>query len=673
MNKIKNALRKLPSSPGVYQFLDAAGEIIYIGKAKVLKNRVKSYFQKNSKSPKIEKLVELATDLNWLETNSESEALTLEANLVKEFQPKFNALLRDDKHFLYFKITKEDFPQVLAVRKIEPDGARYFGPKTDSKSVRETIQLVQKLFRIRTCNLGLRAKNSAVEVYKKTLKYPCLFAHINFCAAPCDSQISVAAYQNLVAEAADFLAGSSGKILQNLRAKMVSAAAEKKFELAGQLRDQITAIENSSARQLASATDLTSRDVVGVKIDFKKAYFALLQIRNGKLVDAKNFVFAVGESELPEILESFLTQFFAISTEIPPEVLLPDKIENAASLENWLTEMAQKKVRVLFPQKGLKNNLLQLAEKNAAAFAVQNKAKFENATERTIGAAAELARSLGIQNELKRIEAYDISHFSGDATVGSMVVFAQGEPKNSDYRHFKIRSLVKGEVDDFASLAEVLSRRMDYLVSQNSKLKIRKASPKQILATKLELQKNSEIFVALDNQKVVGGFRIIHQDKKHVLLDAIFGENLTEIFLKFALKKFPGKLYFAGEPEICESLGFREVQKRPDFCFSADRIFVAEAKNSADSSFAIRPDLVVIDGGKGQLSTVLKKVRFPKNVEVIGLAKREEEIWRRRDAKFERILLPRDSQALYLLQRIRDEAHRFANALREKLQNSWKK
>lgn len=712
MDKIRNTLRKLPDSPGVYQFLDSAGNVIYIGKAKSLKKRVRSYFQKNLKTPKIERLLVTATDLKWLETNSETEALTLEANLVKELQPKFNALLRDDKHFLYFKITKEDFPRILSVRKIEQDGAKYFGPKTDSKAVRDTIQLVQKLFKVRTCNLGIRAQDSGAEIFKKTIKYPCLFAHINFCTAPCDSKISREDYAESVTAAVDFLSGDSSKILHNLRTKMSAAAAEKKFELAGQLRDQVSAIENLSAKQLASATDLASRDVVGVRIDFKKAYFALLQVRDGKLIDAKNFVFSVGESELPEILESFLTQFFSLSTEVPPEILLPEKIENVSALEQWLAEKRGARVKVLFPKKGGKSNLLALAEKNAAAFAVQSKAKFENASARTVGAAAELAKLLGTEKELKRIEAYDISHFAGTATVGSMIVFERGEPKSSDYRHFKIRSLKKGAVDDYASLAEILARRMEYLVPQNipgykirrprkAEAKILEQSKLRDFTTGKQLSDLSNFLVAEFDKKVVARAQI-HEWKKEKLfgLYSVWvdpehrGKRLGQSLIRELLRKSKAKkVYLNCHHSLANyyaELGFQEIRKTPtffekslrEFChrdpdteFSEQIFMVWERKTaSGDSSFKSKPQLIILDGGKGQLSTVLDKVQFPKNITVAALAKKNEEIWQR-DAKgkFKNIILPRDSTALFLAQRIRDEAHRFANSLREKLQNSWKK
>ena len=682
MNKIKNLLRKLPVSPGIYQFLDSTGEILYIGKAKNLKNRVKTYFQKNSKTLKIERLLEKAEDLKWLETNSETEALTLEANLVKKFQPKFNALLRDDKHFLYFKITNEDFPRILTVRKIEKDGAKYFGPKTDSKAVRNTTKLIQKLFKIRICNLGILAKNGGAEVVKKTVKFPCIYSHINLCTAPCIGKVSNKNYAKQVSEAVDFLAGDTSGIIQKLRKRMQQAASEKKFELASQLRDKILAIENSSAKQLASTSDLASRDVVGVKLSpqisggiTSKAYFALLSVRNGKLIDSKNFVVATGESELPEILASFLTQYFSISTDFPAEILLPEKIENVEIFEKWLTEKAGSRIKILFPKKGDKSNLLRLAEKNAAAFAVQSKAKFENATERTIGAAAELAKNLRIEKELKRIEVYDISHFAGSATVGSMVVFERGEPKNLDYRHFKICSLVCGEVDDCKSLAEVLARRMEYLIPQNLEIQIRKAAKKQISEIEKILKikisgKKETWFAALENKKVVGGFRLIFHDKKHARIKSIFGKNLEEILLKFALKKVSAKLYSTENVEVYEKLGFKKINKNPTFFKKNEKVFVSTRNISSGSSFTARPNLVILDGGKGQLSAVLKKVRFPKSVVVIALAKKNEEIFQQTTAgKFRKIILPRNLQALFLVQRIRDEAHRFANSLREKLQD----
>ena len=719
MSKIKDLLRKLPNSAGVYQFLDETGKVVYIGKAKNLKNRVKSYFQKSTdKTPKAERLVEVAKDIKWIETVNEVEALTLESNLVREQQPRFNAQLKDDKHFLYFKITNEDFPRLLTVRSIEDDGAQYFGPKTDSKSVRNTIRLVQKLFKLRTCNLGLEERSGKVQITKKGIKYPCVDAHIKLCDAPCTDGISRAEYAENVEQAIAFLKGDAQPIIRSLRGKMQAAATGRKFELAAQLRDKVQSVENMSAKQLASDPDLASRDVFGLKIDFSKAYFAVLQIRNGKLIDSKNFVVRTGESEMNEVLAAFIVQFYELATDFPGEILLPTEVENSELLESWLRDRAGQKIKILTPQKGKKESLLQLAEKNAAAFTVQSKAKYENATERTVGAAAELARELGIDRELKRIEAYDISHLGGEGTSGSMVVLIRGEPESSQYRQFKIKTVKQGKVDDYASLAETLGRRMNYLVTQEPPgykiRRARKADAKILEKSKLRdfetMKQLSQLsdYLVVEYEKKVVAIAQIHEWKKEklhglysVMVDPDHrGKRLGQRLVRALLKKTKAKkVYLNCHHSLVEyytEVGFQEIRKTPSFLESSlreycrntpevkfvEQIFMMWERKSAvqDASFAAKPDLVILDGGKGQLSTVLKNVKFPKTTHVVALAKREEEIFKTPPnpplqkggaTKSERILLARDSQALYLVQRIRDEAHRFANSLRKK-QNSLK-
>jgi excinuclease ABC subunit C len=716
VNAISNLLRKLPDSPGVYQFLDKEGKIIYIGKAKNLKNRVKNYFQKGSdKSPKTERMVEVATDLKWIETSSEVEALTLESNLVREFQPKFNVLLRDDKHFLYFKVTlSEDFPRLLTSRRVENDGNKYFGPKTDSKALQNTLKLAQKLFRIRVCNLEIAEENGENVVTHKTIKFPCIYKDILLCSAPCVGNVSREEYSNQVKQLCAFLAGDTSRVVKDLQIKMQEAAKERKFELATQLRNQIQSIESIGVSQLASTPDLASRDVIGIKIDFGKAYLAVLKVRNGKLIDSKNFTVKTGESEISEILSGFLIQYFEIETDCPKEILLPAEIFESELIEKWLCEKCGSKVKILFPQKGMKYNFLSLAEKNAAAYAIQSKAKYENATEKTIGAAAELAKNLSISRELKRIEAYDISHFSGDAMVGSMVVFEKGEPVNSAYRQFKIRSLKKGEVDDYKALSEVLGRRMNYLIPQlPAGVKFRKARKSDadfLAATRLRSFENPEEFVdSLSNfllaefkGKVVAKAQIQHW--KEANLWGLYGVWVAEEFRgkglgltlieKLLQLKKPAKIYLNCDKSLSEyynRIGFQEIRNTPEFLDKSFRefcrrnpeichesfIFMMWEKKTqkVDASFAAKPDLVILDGGKGQLSSVMKEVIFPKTTSVVGLAKREEEIFRIKDLSakklaFERILLPGDSQALYLVKRIRDEAHRFANSLREKIQTN---
>ncbi|MDD3066867.1 MAG: excinuclease ABC subunit UvrC [Candidatus Gracilibacteria bacterium] len=715
MNAISNLLRKLPDSPGVYQFLDKEGKIIYIGKAKNLKNRVKNYFQKGSdKSPKTERMVEVATDLKWIETSSEVEALTLESNLVREFQPKFNVLLRDDKHFLYFKVTlSEDFPRLLTSRKVENDGNKYFGPKTDSKALQNTLKLAQKLFRIRVCNLEIEAKDSENVVTHKTIKFPCIYKDILLCSAPCVGNVSREEYSNQVKQLCAFLAGDTSAVVKDLHSKMIQAAQEKKFELATQLRNQIQSIESIGVSQLASTPDLASRDVVGIKIDFGKAYLAVLKVRNGKLIDSKNFTVKTGESEISEILSGFLIQYFEIETDCPKEILLPAEISESELIEKWLCEKCGGRVKILFPQKGMKENFLRLAEKNAAAYAIQSKAKYENATEKTVGAAAELAKQLNISRELKRIEAYDISHFSGDAMVGSMVVFEKGEPVNSAYRQFKIRSLKKGEVDDYKALSEVLGRRMRYLTPQLPKnAKIRRGGKKDEKPLDEVRFRDYETGELIDDIKdyflveikgeIVARMKMIFWKKEKVWgiysvwVDEKFrGKELGLTLIEKALQiAKPPKVYLNCKKELVEyynRIGFQEIReapkffddnfrewckRNPEFIYEEFVYMMREKKTQkVDASFAAKPDLVILDGGKGQLSVVSKEVNFPKTTSVVGLAKREEEIFRIKDLTvkklaFERILLPGDSQALYLVKRIRDEAHRFANSLREKIQTN---
>jgi excinuclease ABC subunit C len=715
VNAISNLLRKLPDSPGVYQFLDEAGKVIYIGKAKNLKNRVKNYFQKgNEKSPKTERMVEVARDLKWIETSSEVEALTLESNLVREFQPKFNVLLRDDKHFLYFKVTlSEDFPRLLTSRRVENDGNRYFGPKTDSKALQNTLKLAQKLFRIRVCNLEIAEENGENVVTHKTIKFPCIYKDILLCSAPCVGNVSREDYSTQVKQLCAFLAGDTSAVVKDLQTKMQAAAQERKFELATQLRNQIQSIESIGVSQLASTPDLASRDVVGIKIDFGKAYLAVLKVRNGKLIDSKNFTVKTGESEISEILSGFITQYFEIETDCPKEILLPEEISESELIEKWLCEKCESKVKILFPQKGMKENFLRLAEKNAAAYAIQSKAKFENATEKTIGAASELAKHLNISRELKRIEAYDISHFSGDAMVGSMVVFEKGEPVNAAYRQFKIRSLKKGEVDDYKALSEVLSRRMNYLIPQlPAGVKIRKARKSDaefLAATRLRSFDTDEFVDSLSNfllaefkGKIVAKVQLQHWKEANLwglygvwVAEEFRGKELGLILIEKILRlRKPPKVYLnclKGLGEYYNRIGFQEIRnipaflnesfrefcrRNPEICYG-DCVFMMWEKKSqkVDAAFAAKPDLVILDGGKGQLSVVSKEVNFPKTTSIVGLAKREEEIFRIKDSKskkveFERILLPGDCQALYLVKRIRDEAHRFANSLREKIQTN---
>jgi len=713
---LNDLLRKLPSRPGIYQFVNSDGVIIYIGKAKNLKNRVKSYFAESAEhGAKNKRLVEKIADLKWIETNSEMEALTLESNLVKEHQPKFNVLLRDDKHFLYFKITKEKYPKFLAVRKVEKDGAKYFGPKTDSKAVRETLKLLEKFFHTQVCLAHLEKNDSHIAINRKMVKLPCPFFGMGMCGGPVLDAETAENYAQFTERAAAFLAGDSKRVASGLKEAMQTAARSKNFEHAARLRDQLAAIEAASERQLVSEPSLASRDVLGVSIDGGRAYFAVLEVRNGKLIDQKNFIVSTGERDEAEVLASFLRQFYGdVATDLPREILLPVALAESESLADWLGEKARGKVNIFAPQRGTKSGLVKLAAKNAAAWQLQNKAKYENASARTVQAAAELAEKLGIKKKLQRIECYDISHLGGEATVGSMVVAIDGEPRSSEYRQFKIRELEKNKIDDFAAMAEVLKRRMSYLIDQNINIKIRRANKKDSVylepfrwrdyKTDEICDELSEWWLAEKNEKIVCRMKLKYWNKEKIwgvygleVDESERGNKLGIAMIKKALaaKKVP-KAYLDCRSELINyygQIGFQFVRVVPEllrdnlkkYCernqkeksLLQNEFMVWNRKTQqADPSFAAKPDLVVLDGGKGQISSVLKSVQLPKTTTLVGLAKRHEEIWlaeRKTDKKkkmqfiFTKVQLGTDSNAEYLATRLRDEAHRTANNLRKKI------
>lgn len=746
---VADLLRKLPDSPGVYQFFDATGALVYVGKAKVLKNRVKSYFQQGDKSPKTERLVAEIADLKWIETTSEVEALALEANLVREHQPKYNVLLRDDKNFLYFKVTThETYPQVLAVRRVEKDGARYFGPKVDAGAVRETLRSLEKLFHARVCGVRSESDHARTALRRVAIKLPCPYFGVGMCPGPAlDDPEVVSAYATYVRQVLSFLAGNTREVVAELKAAMLAAATQKNFEYAAKLRDELKAIEQTAERHVVSDPDLVSRDIVALVPDNTRAYVALLEVREGRLIDQKNFILKIGEEPLGEVIEGFLTQYYQLAPTLPSEVVLGSELPNAEIIEEWLSGVASRRVTLVTPLRGKKSSLLRLAEKNAEAYRVQNKARFENASERTVGAAKELAAALGIEKVLKRIECYDISHLGGEATTASMVVALDGEPRPAEYRQFKIRSLAKGAIDDYASLAEVLRRRMNYLVPQVPQgIKIRRATKKDLkllqeqLSTHqqatftLEELAGSPAFVALDESGVLVGYvrectfgeRQIHVVKDLWVDSAWQGHHLGLALVRKLIDMSDEKRFYldcaATLADYYAELGFQVTQQPiPELTvlsggLKAETVHMLYVKTKAklDESFGATPDLIILDGGKGQLSAVLGGVQFPKKTTVVALAKQYEELWRKKDegrgtkdkgvAKknqsqdpglsrqvgtpgveregqqnidcdqsknskmhFEPIRLPPNSNALHLVTRVRDEAHRFANELRKKV------
>jgi len=539
---LSEKLSRLPSSPGVYLMKDGAGEVIYIGKAASLRNRVRSYFHATEGlSPKTQALVAEISDLEVIRTKTEAEAFLLEDSLIKRHKPKFNVRLRDDKRYPYLKITKEPFPRVMIVRRRADDGARYFGPHTNAKAMRSTLKLAQRLFPIRTCSLSLPLKSP---------RRPCLNYQIGRCSAPCAGLISEEEYARLVDGAAMLFEGRVSGLVERLKKEMLAAAQKQRYERAAALRDTIGALERTLERQSVVMSDLIDRDAIGLSIGDERACAQVFAVRAGRLTGREAFhLRSPAGSTGPEVLEAFFTQYYSNASFIPKEVLLPSPIEDPARIERWLSSLRGDRVRLRVPKRGEKRRIVELATENAR-FSLKEGKKADAVIQAETTGLVELAEALSLSSFPQRIEAFDISNTQGKEATGSMVVFENGRPRRDAYRRFKVR--IAGKPDDYAMMAEVLRRR--------------------------------------------------------------FRRGLAEI----------------SDPTI------------------------------AQGKFSEFPDLLLIDGGKGQLNVgiaVLKELNI-EGLEVIGLAKRHEEIFvpNRSDP----IVLPPESPSLLLLRRIRDEAHRFA-------------
>ena len=530
-----NKLALLPDRPGCYLFQDSAGTTLYVGKAESLRSRVRSYFQDSAAhSARVRLMVSRVTDLEIIVTDSEVEALLLECNLIKKHRPQFNVRLRDDKHYPYICLTMhEPFPRPIIVRRVKRDGNRYFGPYTSSASMRQALRVIKAVFRLRGC---------ARKIDEGDQQRLCLDYHLGLCSGPCASLVSRADYLNAVEEVTQFLQGKADRAVRQLRAEMEDAAEALNFETAARARDQIRAIEQVIERQKVLSTDSEDQDVVGLVSTSYQACATVLQVRAGRLVGEEHyFLEGTHPEELGAATRQFLSQYYDRATHLPREVLLGHEVEQREVLEAWLRQRRGSRVVVVVPQRGEKRRLVEMAETNARQHLVERKSRIEADQERADAAMLALQEALDLPSVPFRIECYDISHFQGSDTVGAMVVFEGAQPKKSDYRKFKIRS-VEG-VDDFASIQEMLRRRLKHAVER----------------------------------------------------DARFGEV---------------------------------------------------------------PDLMLIDGGKGQLSSALEVAREMQiEIPMAGLAKQLEEVFL--PGRRESVLLPRSSQALFLLQRIRDEAHRF--------------
>jgi len=690
-DKLKNIVKKVPHSPGVYQFLDKKDKILYIGKAKDLSNRVKSYFNKSPKATKTIKMISQTVDIKYIEVDTELEAYFLETNMIKEHMPKYNILMKDSKNFVYVKITMwEDFPQVEIVRKVESDGSKYFGPKSARHNVEKTLRVLRKLYPFKSKTLG---RNIVFELRG-------------------DKELTRDEYRAMIDNIIVFLNGDTSKVSDELKSRMNKAAADKKYELAGQYRDKLFAIEDIMEKQKVSSPDITYQDYITFARAKETAFFNVFLVRQGKIIDNINLTVKIDEEHSDEeILEAFISQFYVSTADYPKEILVEFMPPNLDIMEDFIEQKAKFKVKLSIPQMGKKKHLIALSRKNANSFASQQQAKWESNERMTKGATEELRKVLSLESPPKRIECYDISHLAGEHTVGSMAVFVNGKARSADYRHFKLKT-VKNKIDDFASLKEVLERRLKYLVLMKTpeNIKIKKASKKHTDLIHSTIQHSCPAFLESEaertdiedpvidpeaqtrrekecNEVNIKNFYILEEDKelkgylefnkiksgptfinKIQIEKGSVGKKYDERLIKYFLKKLTDKKAYIlcnqDEVDHYTDMYFKEIKKTPKQLgkFRKGRVVLAYYKDTAekiDPSFTKQPDLLVIDGGKGQLSTVVKVLnKYKLQIPIVSLAKKIEEIFT--PGVKESIKLPDNSNARNLLVRIRDEAHRFA-------------
>ncbi len=557
---IQEELKNLPGKPGVYIMYDKKDTIIYVGKAIILRNRVRSYFRESANhSLKIARMVSQIERFEYIVTDSELEALVLENNLIKEHRPKYNTMLKDDKTYPYIKVTLgEVYPRVLFARQVKKDKSKYFGPYSSAGAVKDSIDLINKLYKLRTCN-----RNLPKDCKKER---PCLDYYIHQCDAPCQDYISAEEYQKNVKEALEFLNGKYEKILNELQHKMEEASEKMEFEEAIRYRDLYQSVTQIAQKQKITDTEGEDKDIVALDLDERDAVVQVFFIRGGKLIGREHFYMTnVSENNKKEILTSFVKQFYAGTPYIPKEIHIQYEIEEEPLISQWLSQKKGSKVTLKVPKKGTKEKLVDLAAKNAAMVLSRDRERMKREEGRTIGAVKEIAALLELP-QLQRMEAFDISNTNGFENVGSMVVYEKGKPKKSDYRKFKIKS-VQGP-DDYGCMKEVLTRRFLHGMEEKKELK---------------------------------------------------------------------------EKNIDESYG----------------------------SFTKFPDLLLMDGGKGQVNIamqVLKELKL--TIPVCGMVKDDNHRTRGLYYNNQEIPIEKDSQGFKLITRIQDEAHRFAIEYHRSLRSS---
>lgn len=532
MFDISEELKKLPQKPGVYLMKNDKGEIIYVGKAINLKNRVRQYFQNNKNlTAKTRAMVPQILEFEYIVTDSELEALILECNLIKQYEPYYNIMLKDDKTYPYIKVTvQEDFPRIFITRRMDKDKAKYYGPYTDVLAVKETVETLHKLFPIRKCK-----KNLPKEIGKER---PCLNHHIGQCLAPCSGAISCAEYKEFIKDAMDFLEGKHEGIRKKMELEMAEAAEAMEFEKAAALRDKIRAVQSIAQKQKMANMSVGDADVIAMVRAFHECLVQVFFIRDGKMTGRENFTMTASEDQSrSEILTAFVQQFYTGTAYIPREIILQEDLipEEKELLTEYFSEKREGKVLFTVPIKGEKQKLVELAHKNAMLIFEQFGEKLRREEQRTKGAMDELRQALGIEKTLQRVEAYDISNTQGFESVGSMVVFENGKSKNSDYRKFRIKTIVGA--NDYASMKEVITRRLNHALKEKAEGKTSSFTrlPDLIFMDGGKIQVNAAEEVLLSfgmNIPVCGMIK----DEKHRTRGLFF--NGTEIKIAFTSEGF---------------------------------------------------------------------------------------------------------------------------------------
>ena len=628
-------LRALPTHPGVYLMKDADGQILYVGKAASLRSRVRSYFQTPAgKEPRIQVMVSRIADFEYIVTESVQEALLLENLLIKQHKPFFNARLKDDKTYPYIKIDlNEDFPQVYFTRRVLADGARYFGPFASAGSVRKTMDLLKKLFPYRSCT----------KVITGTDERPCLEYFIHRCVGPCIGAVDREEYGEVIEQVLQFLDGDSEQVTRGLTSKMAEASDELKFERAAVLRDQLRAIESVSQSQRVVSARGEDADVIALAHDKGEVWVEVFKVRRGKLIGRDHFLMDGGDAHDPPVLmEQFVQQFYDAVPDIPPTLLLQHPIEHAAVVEQWLAQKRGKAVAVLHPQRGEKRRLVAMASQNALEGLSQRRLKWLSESDKVLQALAELQEALNLPALPDRIECYDISNIQGTSSVGSMVVFEEGRPKPAHYRRFQIRD-VEG-IDDYASMQEMLRRRFRRLG--------------ELLATQAHDAAHGSDETGAPDEGLVPSTAPQYERT---------GPETTPEDDPETPAPSDEERAGVGEQPPSWSAGDGGPPARRHRARRYARTGVMAPEEAAtgerqkpQESWGLVPGLVVIDGGKGHLNAVQQVFLELGITEVplCSIAKQDEEIFLPHMA--EPVVLPRTSQGLYLVQRIRDEAHRFA-------------